>query len=672
MSDELDFLQPYFLGPNAENAQVFEELLVEFVRDHAYWRRNFHPEDGPSVPAAAKHRDDYVEFIDAMKTELYTLSSELKHAVPFFHPRYIGHMNADLLMPGLIARMITTLYNPNNVSEEGAPVTLEKELEVGRQLATMVGFPIDEQSDVCAWGHLTSGGTVANYEALWNFRSVKFYGVALQAASAALAFDPSAVGPAAQPLSAYSTWELVNLSLAETIDLRREVARAWQDAHGAAAFPAFAEAVRAERIESLGTAGFFTKHEGLEPPCVFVSASAHYSWEKGMKVLGLGTANLIKVEVEGHMRLDVTRLEERLRACLAARIPVLAVVGVLGTTEFGTIDPIHEILALRERVRAEGCDFGVHVDGAWGGYLASLFRTPEGAFRERGEMRRHYRHFPSVSVHAAFRALADVDSITIDPHKMGYVPYCAGAFLARDRRVVDFITQKAAYVFDLGGSEAEVPMGEKLRGLGQYILEGSKPGAAAASVYVTHKVLPLHRDGFGRLLSQTVKSCETFYDQVRERAERLQDRVRITVPFEPDTNLVCLALNPADNTDLAEMNRFGREVFSAMKVDPEQPLQVKRFIASYTSLLHGGLPAAQAARILDALGIDERTLVAQPTEGTGEAHHIFVLRHTLMNPWLLSQHGAEGNYIDRYLDYLETLIDAALANRERTPRPGRS
>ncbi len=389
-----------------------------------------------------------------------------------------------------------------------------------------------------------------------------------------------------------------------------------------------------------------------------------------MKVLGLGTANLIQVEVDAHMRLDVARLEARLRACREAGTPVLAVVGVLGTTEFGTIDPIHEILAVRERLRAEGFDFGVHVDGAWGGYLASLFRTPEGTFRTRDAMRRHYRHFPSSAVHAAFRALADVDSITIDPHKMGYVPYCAGAFLARDRRVVDFITQKAAYVFDLGGSDAEVPMREKLRGLGQYILEGSKPGAAAASVYVTHKVLPLHKDGFGRLLSQTVKSCEAFYDRVRERAERLRTRVRIVVPFEPDTNLVCLALNPAGNTDLAEMNRFGRDVFSALKVDPGQPLQVKRFIASYTSLLHGGIPEEQASRILAELGIDARTFVAQPTEGGGEAHHIFILRHTLMNPWLLSRHGTAPDYIDRYLDDLEALIDAALDRRASTPNTG--
>ncbi len=656
MSRDIDFLHPYFLGPNAENAQVFEELLVEFVRDHAYWRRNFHPEDGPSVPASAPNKDAYADFVARMKTELYALSSELKRAVPFFHPRYIGHMTADLLLPGLIARLVTTLYNPNNVSEEGAPVTLEKELEAGRQLCGMVGYPTNETADVCAWGHLTSGGTVANYEALWNFRAVKFYGVALQAAAATLDFDPPAVGPAAKPLSAYSQWQLVNLSLAEMIELRRAVASAFQEDRGPRAFPQFAAAVAAERIETLGNAGFFLKHRDLKAPRVLVSASTHYSWEKGMKVLGLGTANLIKVDVDGHMRLDPARLTGCLTDSFEAEIPVLAVVGVLGTTEFGTIDPIHEILDLRTRWREHGCDYGVHVDAAWGGYLATLFRNPDRTLRERSEMRKHYKHFPSPAVHSSFQALSEVDSITVDPHKMGYVPYSAGAFLARDRRVVDFVTQKAAYVFDLGGSEAAVPIGEKLHNLGQYILEGSKPGAAAASVYVTHKVLPLHREGFGRLLAQTIKACESFYEQILELADRVKHKVRVVMPFEPDTNLVCVAFNPADNTSLAAMNRYSRALFEHMKVDPLQPLQVKSFIASYTSLLCDTLAEDQHARILDELGIDHATFTSLPEPSKGEADHVFILRHTLMNPWLLSEREDGRNYIDRYVRYLEELI----------------
>ena len=113
---------------------------------------------------------------------------------------------------------------------------------------------------------------------------------------------------------------------------------------------AFRAAVRIERIESLGTAAFFLKHH-VTPPVVLVSASAHYSWEKGMKVLGFGTQNLIRVDVDDHMRMDLTDLDRKLEWAFAEHVPVLAVVGMLGTTEFGTVDPIHGIVAARERAR---------------------------------------------------------------------------------------------------------------------------------------------------------------------------------------------------------------------------------------------------------------------------------------------------------------------------------
>jgi len=654
---DLSFVRPLFLGPAAENDELFESLVVEFLRDHTFWRRNFHPEDGQRIGADAKNDPDFLDFQARTRRELYQLSAELKRAVPFFHPRYVGHMSSDLLLPGLVAKILTTLYNPNNVSEEAAPQTLEKELQVGEQLARMFGYETDDDASPCAWGHLTSGGTIANYEALWNFRSVKFYPLALQAGAKEISFNPHA-GPKAKPFHDYSKWELLNLSMQETIALRRELASLIHDEADPAVLRAFRNAVKAERIESLGTAGFFLKHH-VTPPVVLVSASAHYSWEKGMKVLGFGTQNLVKVEVDDHMRMDLEDLDRKLDAAFSRKVPVLAVVGMLGTTEFGTIDPIHGIVAARDRAREAGRDFGIHVDGAWGGYLTTVFRRPDGSFMDRSDFSDEFTYFPSETVHAAFRAIADTDSITVDPHKLGYIPYAAGAFIARDREVVDFIAQQAAYVFDLGDREHHIPRREQLHRLGQYILEGSKPGAAAAAVHVTHNVLPLHSDGLGRLVRLTLRSCERFWDSAQIMAERLAGRVTLIVPFEPDSNLICLALNPAGNRDLARMNAFSREIFARMKVDPTQPVQAKTFIGSYTSLEKGNLPSGQADRILHDLGIDPVTFVAAPEALDRDADHIFILRHTLMNPWLLDGPGKR-SYIDLYWEYLEDVIDEVL------------
>ncbi len=663
-SKDLSFLAPYFLGPSAENAELFEELLLEFVRDHLYWRRNFHPEDGRRISAGARHDPEFHAFVDRARAELYELSADLKRAVPLFHPRYVGHMAGDLFLPGLVAKLVTTLYNPNNVTEEVSPVTTELELRVGEQLAAMFGFALDEGAEPCAWGHLTSGGTVANYESLWNLRAVKFYPLALQEAGRACGFDAGPLGPADKPLDEYNKWELLNFSIDETIDLRRRVARALRAVGDDDLFDRFVRCVRGERIEGLGTAGFFLKHADLEPPRVFVATSAHYSWEKGMKVLGLGTSHLCKIIVDDHMRMDIDHLAECLAESFAAQVPVLAVVGVLGNTEFGGIDPIHSIVAQREHWRARGCDFGIHVDGAWGGYLTSVFRRPDGSFAPRAEVAEEFKYFPGEALYEAFRALAEVDSITVDPHKLGYVPYTAGAFVARNREIVDFVSQQAAYVFDLGDVEEDEPRREKLHHLGQYILEGSKSGASAAAVHVTHRVLPLHSEGFGRLLKETVKSCEYFWDTARDVSERLSGNVRLCVPFEPDSNLVCLIMNPTGNDSLAVMNRFGRRVFDRMRVEGDRPLQVKEFIGSHTALDKESLPESLSNRILSELGIDPETFVRVPHDESREAASIFVLRHTLMSPWLRAQvkqpDGGTKNYIDLYWEYLETVATAAL------------
>jgi len=559
-----------------------------------------------------------------------------------------------------VAKLLTTLYNPNNVSEEAAPVTLEMELEVGEQLARMFGYSTDEDAEPCAWGHLTSGGTVANYEALWNLRSLKFYPIALRAGCERADFDTGAVGPAEKPLAEYDSWELLNLSIDDTIDLRRKVGTAAKAALGSS-FQQFSDAVRTERIETLGTAGFFMKHR-IEPPRVLVSSAAHYSWAKGMKVLGLGTDQLVTVAIDDHMRLDVDDLRRHLDRFEEEQVPVLAVVGMLGTTEFGTVDPIHDIVAEREVRRTRGFDFGIHVDGAWGGYLASVFRTPDGEWRDQSEMKVGYTYFPGEVVHGAFTSLPHADSITVDPHKLGYVPYPAGAFVARNREVVDFIVQDAAYVFDTAADD-HVDTGDKLHNLGQYILEGSKPGASAAAVWVTHNVLPLHSEGLGRLLRLTIRACETFWDSVRDHAEEWEGRVRIRTPFEPDSNLIRIALNPEGNTSVAQMNRFTRAIFRRMRVDADQPVQVKEFIGSYTSMTRENLSGSQGNRILEDLGLDPDTFVSVPSDPEIEADHLYILRHTLMNPWQLA--GPDDiSYIERYWDYLGRVIEEELGARE--------
>jgi glutamate/tyrosine decarboxylase-like PLP-dependent enzyme len=663
--ETIDWLSPLFLGSYAENNDLLEKVLVEFLRDHVYWRRNVHPEDRPLIPVLAEHGPAYRDFVARMKSELHGLSARLKHSVPFFNPRYIGHMASDLLLPGLIAQLVTTLYNPNHVTDEAAPVTLALELEAGLQLAAMFGMNTDLASEPCAWGHITSGGTLANDEALWYFRAVRYWPLAARRALAEHEFDPGSLSTLGGRLQDCSTGELFNLPIDQVIGLRRELVTAIDHRLDRRQARRLAEAIEAERVESLGLAEFHLRHPDLGSPCVMVPVTAHYSWEKALKLLGMGSANVVKIKVDERMRLDAADLDRALDDAVEQGRPVLAVIGVLGTTEFGSIDPIDEIVATRQRWREHGLDFAIHIDAAWGGYLASIFREADGTLVERHKLTEQFRYFPSDEVYRSFAALRHADSITVDPHKLGFVPFGCGAYVARNRGMTDFISQRAAYVFDDAENVSDSEYERRFRNLGQYILEGSKPGAAAAGVWVSHRVLPLDHDHFGRLCSETIRNSEYFFDHIEELRAELEGTARIILPFEPDTNLVCLAINPEGNRDLGEMNRFGRRLYAHLSVGEKLDIHSRQFFGSRTLVHRSALSEGVARRMIDELGLDPETFVEDPDDSGRQADSIFLLRHTLMNPWLSGRdHGL--NYLDRYCRYLASLVRSEIG---RHPNP---
>lgn len=656
-----NWLSPCFLGAYAENDQLLESVLVELLRDHCYWRRNVHPEDPPLIPILASDSREYRDFVARMKTELHGLSARLKNTVPFYNPRYIGHMASDLLLPGLIAQLVTTLYNPNHVTDEASPATLTLELEVGQQLARMFGFATDQGHEPCAWGHVTSGGTLANDEALWYLRAVKYWPLAARNACRAADFDPGRLIDLPDDLITLDDWTLYNLSIERSVALRRALLRSIDTRLDRHCAHALAAAIEGARLETLGVAGFHATLELTGTPSVMVPVTAHYSWEKALKLLGMGSANLVSIPVDERMRMDVDALDEALASAQAQHKPVLAVVGVLGSTEFGSIDPIDRIVSLRQRWRKRGLDYGIHVDAAWGGYLASIFRDASGGLVDHAELRRRFHYFPSEPVYHAFGALRHADSITVDPHKLGFIPFGCGAYVARNRAMTDFISQKAAYVFDAEPEDAEYQ--RRFHNLGKYIIEGSKPGAAAAAAWITHRVLPLNHEFFGRLCATTIDNCEYFFEHIDELAAELSGVARIILPFEPDTNLICLAINPEGNRALGAMNRFGERLYQQMRagtgVDPRQ----REFYGSRTRVHRNSLREPMARRLTDALGLDPDSFVAEPDASGQQDDSLFLLRHTLMNPWL-SGRGTEGrglNFLDRYCRWLGSLIRKTIA-----------
>lgn len=138
-------------------------------------------------------------------------------------------------------------------------------------------------------------------------------------------------------------------------------------------------------------------------PPLYVSEEAHDSWRKAVRMAGLGEGSLRVVPCDHQTRMDVAALAHLLVADRRlGRLPFL-IVGTVGATASGGVDPMPALSVLARR---EGV--WLHADAAWGG--AAALST---------------RHAGTVE------GLPAADSMTIDPHKWLNVPMAAGIYLSR-------------------------------------------------------------------------------------------------------------------------------------------------------------------------------------------------------------------------------------------------
>jgi glutamate/tyrosine decarboxylase-like PLP-dependent enzyme/anti-sigma regulatory factor (Ser/Thr protein kinase) len=654
-----------FLGPKAENADLVEKMLLNVYRDYIYWRRNFHPEDHPAIQPEDQRSQSYEEFISRFQSELSTLLGELKADIPFFSPRYIGHMVADTSLPALVGYIATLLYNPNNVAWEGSPVTTMLEIQVGRELAGMLGFGSTSEELADTWGHITSGGTLANMEAIWIAKAVKFLPIAVRQAAIELGVTELTGGLDNKPLGQMVAWELVNLPSAEALDLKDHFMNQYVKQHpemtAANALSHANESLNKHTILSLGDHAFFsglTGENALQPGVIFAPQTMHYSWPKLPGAIGIGAQKVIPIPVDANYRMDPSQLCQKLEWALKERIPVIAVVGVVVATEEGAVDSLDKLVSLREQFTKRGLSFSIHCDAAYGGYFAACFRSTNGDFRSLEEMQAEYAGWPKEEVYQSYAALTDVDSVTIDPHKLGFVPYPAGAIVFRDGRVKELVAQEAAYVL---GSRTTSRAGEIH--IGKYILEGSKPGAAAAATFLSHRTVPLNETGYGAVLGQILKITRAFCDRYNDFAKTIQDEFILQLLVSPDSNIVVYGFNPTDNNRLDVMNRFNQTLYRELTIDPSRPVQTRSFIASHTELSYDIYNPSVLRTFLERMGIEKDFLVSPPELSTqrdaGEAgfdDRVAVFRTTLMNLFTLERAQGEKDYIDLFFETLLPLL----------------
>ena len=513
--------EAWFLGPKAENVDLLKELILSAIDSHAAFRRSFHPQDPIHITPGMRASAGFQDGVAQLRANAAELFHELRLSAPFASMRYQGHMLWDQVLPATVGLFAGMLYNQNNVAAEASPVTTRLEIEVGNDLCRMLGYSVPPDGTApkpgkpLPWGHITSGGTVANVEALWAARNLKFAAVAIRQAirevpalNAARGLEVPLWEGGTGRLTELDTWTLLNLDIDTVAALPGAICALGIDPQR------LTRMLAGYSVQNVGLVNFYRSfmRDVGETPVFLAPATSHYSWPKAATLLGLGQNAVAIQRVDRDARMDLEHVESTLADLRRRRVPVLCTVAVIGSTEESAVDPLVGLLALRERMRSRGLNFAIHADAAWGGYFRTMLREA-GAEDEAAGV-------PTLAmsdyVQRQYTVLGQADSITVDPHKGGYVPYPAGALCYRNAAMRDAVSLQAPVVFH---SQAEPTVGI-------YGVEGSKPGSAAAAVWLAHRVIRPDRSGYGRILGQCMWTSKRLFC----RLHTLEDpRFRVTM-----------------------------------------------------------------------------------------------------------------------------------------------
>lgn len=256
---------------------------------------------------------------------------------------------------------------------------------------------------------------------------------------------------------------------------------------------------KTQDFPGVGQAGIYRalKYYQYEGVAILVSRRGHYSLSKAADVLGIGRQDFYAIPVDANHKIQPDLLRQQCEALQQARIKVIAIVGVAGSSETGSVDPLVEMAAIAHR-------FGIHfhVDAAWGG--PTLFSHT-------------YQHL--------MRGIDLADSVTLDAHKQLYVPMGAGMVYFKDPRHASSVQHHAQYIVRKGSKD-----------LGRYSLEGSRPGMA---MLVQSGLKIMGRKGYEVLIDLGIEMAQRF-------AQMIDSSPDFQLISKPELNLLTYRYVPAD------------------------------------------------------------------------------------------------------------------------------
>lgn len=238
---------------------------------------------------------------------------------------------------------------------------------------------------------------------------------------------------------------------------------------------------------------------------IYTSEISHFSMEKGAHLLGLGYDAVVKVPVDDKQKMDACALEKLIGQDLENGNLPFCVVATIGTTDYGSIDPMNEISSVCQKY-----GLWLHADAAYG---SAVILSSKYAQRVAG-----------------FNLC---DSITVDFHKMFLLPISCSAVLLKDASNFEVLELHADY---LNREEDEEDgytnlVGKSLQTTRRF---------DALKVWVSFKMRG--KDGWGEIIDTCMENAAYLYS-------RLKDDAEFETVTEPEISSVVFRIASTDDTN---------------------------------------------------------------------------------------------------------------------------
>jgi putative pyridoxal-dependent aspartate 1-decarboxylase len=258
-------------------------------------------------------------------------------------------------------------------------------------------------------------------------------------------------------------------------------------------------------VEKEGLSAAFNAYD-IDRCVILVSRLGHYSLLKSGGVLGIGNKNVIAIDMDENHHIDIQALKQTIhRLRENGRTKILAIIGIAGATETGTIDPLEELGG----ICAEN-NIHFHVDAAWGGPTL---------------MSEEYRYL--------LKGIEQADSITIDGHKQFYMPMSCGMVYFKDPYALDAIAYYARYINRPGSVD-----------LGIKSLSGSRE---ANALILDSALKIMGTRGYALLIENGIRTARAFADEINRRPN-------FELTTAPELNILTYRIFPEKFKRLLEMN----------------------------------------------------------------------------------------------------------------------